>query len=459
MSNSALKSGSFSEDIALNSKIRRKLTADSASSFTGIFICQIMLRMLRNICLPVCLAFALSQLSAQNPGCDGVRYKNDVFTQIKMTTVTYAPSVTVLGGAVNLQMDVYEPDSDNIAVRPVVILAHGGSFLFGDRTMMASYCQLLAKKGYVAASIDYRLFPFFPLGFPDSLEIFDTAVKAVGDMRAAVRYFREDASTGNQFRADTAHIFIGGYSAGAVAALHCAYLDESDDIPAFLQTIINNNGGLDGVSGTASNKTYSASNKAVVNMSGGLYRSAWVDPTEVPLVSIHGTADETVPFVSGLAANIAYLQGSYLVHQRANEIGLWNSLHVVPGGGHTDIYDNASFQPHLDTFWVNATSMLETITCSTVAVKEPWTWINNWSVQPNPAMSGNSVRLAFPLENPAETIRMFDLSGKMVLTLKLSGTETDISTAGLPAGAYVIEPVSFQQNKLRFEPKVLIINQ
>lgn len=63
---------------------------------------------------------------------------------------------------------------------------------------------------YVAASIQYRLFPLFTLGFPDSIKIFNTAVKAVGDMKAAVRHFRDDAATVNQFRAGHAQHFYRG---------------------------------------------------------------------------------------------------------------------------------------------------------------------------------------------------------------------------------------------------------
>ncbi len=325
----------------------------------------------------------------------------------------YAPTTSHLNTGMNLSMDVYEPEGDVIAARPVVVLAHGGSFIFGDRTMMDRWCRLLAQKGYVAATISYRLYPFLVLGFPDSTSIFDTAVKAVGDMRAAVRYFREDAATANIFHADSDHIFIGGYSAGAVTALHCSYLDTNDDIPAFLQTLINNNGGLEGVSGTASNKTYASTSKAIVNMSGGLYRNFWIDPIEVPIVSIHGTADETVPYVAGLAANIAYLEGSSMLHARANDISLWNSLHTVPGGGHTNIYDNAAYQPHLDTFWVNATTLLESLTCTAVKTEEAALWESNWGISPNPN-TGEQFALHLPFSVKTADVQVMNIMGSLV---------------------------------------------
>jgi poly(3-hydroxybutyrate) depolymerase len=402
------------------------------------------------------LCLCVSSMQAQNSGCDGTRYKADVFSSFKKTTVVYAPTVGHTGGNINLSMDVYEPVGDVVAERPVVILAHGGSFIFGDRSNMAKHCELLAKKGYVAATITYRLYPFLVLGYPDSMAIFDTAVKAVGDMRAAVRYFREDAATGNQFHADADHIFIGGYSAGAVTALHCAYLDMGDDIPAFLQTLITNNGGLDGISGTASNKTYSSATNATVSMSGGLYRNGWIDAIEVPLVSIHGTADGTVPYVSGLAANIAYLEGSSLLHARANDIGLWNSLHTVPGGGHTNIYDNASYQPHMDTFWVNVTTMLEDITCTSVGTESPAAWENNWFVSPNPN-AGQQFTLHLPNEVPVADVQLLNLTGQLVYQQNGVNALGQVRLPALPKGMYLIQLTVPGNPGKRFVAKKFVI--
>lgn len=386
--------------------------------------------------LPVLLLWlGIQAISAQNPGCDGSRYLNDVFSGVVKTTVNFAPTVNQLGQNINLAMDVYEPQGDNIAIRPVVVLAHGGSFIFGDKSNLEQYCVLLAKKGYVAATIDYRLYPFLVLGFPDSIDIFDTAIKAMGDMKAAVRFFREDAAGANQFHADVAHIYIGGYSAGAVTALHTSYLDENDQVPAFLQGIVTNNGGLEGSSGTASNHSFSSKSSAVLNMSGGLYRSFWVDGDESPLVSIHGTADETVPYTYGLAANIAFLEGSSLVHARANAVGLYNNLLTVPGAGHTDLYDQAQWKPYVDQYWVNATTLLESLTCTTTGVNVPVT--AEWAIFPNPA-SKDGITIRLPEEESAAEVRILDAMGKTVVFAGANGNLVQIATGVLPAGIYAV---------------------
>ncbi|MCC6281049.1 MAG: T9SS type A sorting domain-containing protein [Saprospiraceae bacterium] len=397
----------------------------------------------------------VSKITAQNPGCDGVRYINDVFTTVKKTTVNYAPTVGHMGNAMTLAMDIYEPEGDNLSARPAVVLAHGGSFVLGDKSSMQPWCELLARKGYVAVSIQYRLFPFFTLGFPDSLDIFDTAVKAVGDMRAAARFLREDAATTNLYRIDASNVFIGGYSAGAVTALHCGMLDENDEVPAFLQTIIDNNGGLEGVSGTVSNRTYPSDSKAIVNMSGGLYRKEWVGADNLPLVSIHGTADGTVNYVYGLAAGIAYLEGSSLLHAQAESVGLWNFLQTVPGGGHTDVYSDVQYQSYRDTFWLQATNLLESLSCALVDVDEATIQPENWSVFPNPNAGGSFI-VQLPETVESANIKVSDLLGKTIFEVKNIKNQSVVPLQNLPAGTYFIQIQNPAQPAQRFAAQRLI---
>lgn len=403
------------------------------------------------------LLISLVALHAQNPGCDGSRYKSDVFTTVKKTTVEYAPTISYTGEAITLVMDVYEPVGDNLSKRPVVVLAHGGSFMFGMKEDIADHCTLLAKKGYVAASIQYRLYPLFTLGFPDSVKIFNTAVKAVGDMKAAVRHFRDDAATVNQFKADTLNIFIGGYSAGAVTALHAAYLDEKDPMPAFLANLLPPNGGLEGISGSASNKTRSSKAKAVVNMSGGIYRRTWIDSTGIPMTSIHGTADGTVPYLKGLAANIAYLEGTGLIHPHAQSVGVASYLTTVTGGGHTNIYDQAQYAPQLAAFWVQTTTLLEKLTCQTTSGTDAPAHrsAEPWQVSPNP-LAGDAFRLQLPESVPAADVRLYDLTGRTVLLATQVANGNTVSTGHLPAGTYLVQIIDPQQPEKVFEVKQLV---
>jgi para-nitrobenzyl esterase len=390
--------------------------------------------MKKNLCLLLLVIVTTVYTQAQNQGCDGTRYKDDVFTSVKKTTLVYGPTTDHLNQIVNLSMDVYEPEGDQLAARPVVVLAHGGSFILGDKSQMKRWCELLAKKGYVAASIQYRLYPFLVFGFPDSTDIFDTAAKAIGDMKAAVRFFRMDAATNNQFRVDINNVFVGGYSAGAVTALHTVYMDADDNIPSFLQNLLTANGGLEGNTGTAANKTYYSGSRAVINMSGGLYRREWIENGEVPMVSIHGDTDETVNYNYGLAANIAYLEGSNLLHGQANAVGLWNHLTTVPGGGHTNTYDQPQFAPYVDAFWVKTTTLLDSLICLSSSTHQP-ELREDWAMSPNP-LQGATFQISLPDDVSSVTLTLLDAHGKRVFEQQNVNNQAVVTIKDLPAGIY-----------------------
>ncbi|MCS7036254.1 MAG: alpha/beta hydrolase fold domain-containing protein [Saprospiraceae bacterium] len=400
---------------------------------------------MRFFLLCLLLLTVVCSTSAQNTSCNGVRYKMPVFASFQRTTVPYATAINQLGQTITLSMDVYEPQGDTAKKRPVVVLAHGGSFIFGNKSDMARWCELLARRGYVAASIQYRLYPVFPLGFPDSTKIMDTAVKAVGDMKAAVRYFREDAATQNRFRADVEHIYVGGYSAGAVTALHTAFLDKDDDIPPFMQALIANNGGLEGNSGSPTNQQYSSAVGAVLNLSGGLYRRGWIRADEPPVASIHGTADATVPYTTGVAAGLAYLEGSGVLHPKALQAGTWSYLKTIPGGGHTNIYENAAYAQPLNDYWMRACALLEHLTCyqpdpeKTTNTETPAPSVGAWSIYPNPVSEGR-IWVQLPAESPdsAFDLLLFDLQGREVSRARLNGPNTcETTIPDIPAGVYM----------------------
>ncbi|MFZ4635535.1 MAG: carboxylesterase family protein [Saprospiraceae bacterium] len=385
-------------------------------------------------------------MNAQNPACDGVRYKTEVFAGFTKKTVQYATTTDYFGMPMTLSMDVYEPQGDTASARPVVVLAHGGAFVFGDRTQMDPFCQILARQGYVAVTIQYRLYPFFILGLPDSIKIMDAAFKAMGDFKAAVRFVREDRSGANLLRSDTAHIFGGGVSAGSIAALHAGYMGSDDNIPAFLQTIINNNGGFEGASGSANNKGFSSAFDAMLNMSGGLYRAKWLDANDIPLVSYHGTADDVVFYNTGLAAGIAYLEGSGLIDPQAQLVNVFSRLITVPGGGHENIYNDPLYASILDSALQTGIAMMESLTCAMVSTDQPEVLpLREWFVSPNPASSVAQLVFEEPFSGD---LSVHDQFGHLVIqkTLRHQSTE-QIPCADLPNGTYWVSTSNSKGNK------------
>ena len=353
------------------------------------------------------LNFAQSEL-----GCDGVRYIDNVYSEIKKTTVTYGSNTNALGNTEELKMDIYEPENDDAEMRPVIILAFGGSFIFGQRNDMKSYCEAFARKGYVAASIDYRLYPLI-LGLPDSLEMTDEVVKAVSDMKASVRHFRMDAATTNTFKVDPDNIFVGGLSAGAITALHVAYMDLGDDIPQYVLDAIDANGGIDGDTGSAENKSYSSEVTGVLNLSGGLQNAGLIGAGEVPLVSIHGTNDGTVPYDSGIANGILYIEGSSMLHTRAEAQGVHNYFKSVQGGGHTNFYVDPAFGADMTEFYLNMYGFFYEIVCPDVEVSADQIDVSaQVKVFPNPSF--DKIEINFEGVDSNYDVVVYDQLGRMI---------------------------------------------
>ena len=78
-------------------------------------------------------------------------------------------------------MDVYRPKGE-WGQLPAVVCIHGGGWAKGDRSSHANLAKALAARGYVAATISYRLSGESP--FPAQIH----------DCKAAVRFLRANAS-------------------------------------------------------------------------------------------------------------------------------------------------------------------------------------------------------------------------------------------------------------------------
>ena len=81
-------------------------------------------------------SFILSTLifSSVFAQCPDMRYWGYSFTAIDTTeNVHYSTNIDRNNNSVDLLMDVYEPNGDSEPERPLVILAHGGTFISGDK--------------------------------------------------------------------------------------------------------------------------------------------------------------------------------------------------------------------------------------------------------------------------------------------------------------------------------------
>lgn len=282
------------------------------------------------------LFFAVALLSVQLfAQCDG-RYETEVFPTVSVTEVEYTDVFDWSTSNSGLDMDVYTPDGDSYSERPLIIFAHGGVFIAGDKDniAMVELCEAFAKRGYVTASIQYRLTNFSSL--TDSMQMLQTVANGISDFKAAIRYFRKDAlQNGNTFGIDVDQIYVGGYSAGAILATNLAFMNDTTGIPAHYLSIINSSGGFEGNSG---NLGYSSNINGVVNIAGAVYKTSYINSNEVPIVSVHASDDTTVPFDCDHALSnslILKICGSGEIHEKTDLMGIHDSLHVISVGGHS----------------------------------------------------------------------------------------------------------------------------
>ncbi len=289
---------------------------------------------MKKIYLPVLLTIIMvNQFLFAQTYCGSDRYDKEVFTNYGSSMdVTYGQAKNFYGSNQVLKMDIYQPSGDTIPMRPLIIWVHGGSFIGGDKLNGSDVVDLarkFSKRGYVTASINYRLY-YFPLN--DEVQAKKAVMRAVQDLKAAVRFFRKDAYSTNTYKIDTNNIFVGGSSAGAFTAMHMAYLDTDSEFASEIDTT-----GLGGLEGNSGNPGYLSTAKAVINLCGALGGAKYLTYGDEPLVSMHGTADGTVPYASAPIPQVPSLlvDGSYSINKYADSIGVTNAMYTWFGADHT----------------------------------------------------------------------------------------------------------------------------
>ncbi len=371
-------------------------------------------------------------MEAQQLDCSGGRFDDHVFTEVNVIKdLKYGQATTLGGKSQPLLLDFYEPAGDSIDERPLVIMAHGGAFVGGDRSQTAELCMDFAKRGYVCANIEYRLLDILVL---DSMGISEAVFMAINDMKAAVRYFREDASNSKDYLISTDHIFVAGVSAGAIMANHLGFLDTLDQVPEYIQTIIDKHGGFEGNS--SDNTQYSSEVDGVLNYSGALIRSHWIDSDDVPVYSAPDDQDPTVPCnynTTSLIPFPLYFYGSCAMKTVADQMNVTNQLFLVLNStGHVSYFFNDSTKNKvLD----ESAAFLNSIICNGATNVPEEISINHSgiSVYPNPFRD----ILNIESESMVQEITVTGLSGQTYLhTRKFSGNSLELGN--LPKGVYLI---------------------
>lgn len=368
------------------------------------------------------------------------RYLDEVFTQVSVQTdIVYARNITVLtvsdptiGVPVpqNIVMDVYSPAGDTETNRPLVILLHTGNFLpIGtngttagtmDDFPVVEIANRLARMGYVVAMADYRQ-GWNPIS--DNRDervstLINAAYRGIQDARSCVRYFRKDAIDGNnQYGICPDRIAYWGVGTGGYISTAAAAIDQYSEL--VLPKFIDSTGvpmvieGIHGdpfgtsvglVPGAPSGQDtlslpnhvgYDSDVQLAVNMGGAIGDTSWMDAGDPAYLCFHVPTDPFAPYKEDILTVpttgdlIVEVQGSYLIAEKANALGLNAKF---SGLGLSDEYtvaadaNNEGIQglfPFLRPSWPNPFDP----TLPPYEEASPWDWWDSdfWSTQPHPS--------------------------------------------------------------------------
>lgn len=195
-------------------------------------------------------------------------------------------------GNISLRFDLFHPETPEPA--PLVVCVHGGGWISGEKEGMHEVAEGLVRKGFAAACPQYRLAPLHP--FP----------AAVKDAQAFVAYCRKNAAgLGiDPNRIASLGISAGGHLAAMLGVTDGEFLDEPSDVStrvdaaAAICPLIDLSG--------APTKHFAISMAFIEQFMGGPYEGneeryraasplSYVDAKSVPMLLVHGEADDIVP--------------------------------------------------------------------------------------------------------------------------------------------------------------------
>lgn len=240
-------------------------------------------------------------------------------------TVIHDKEVEYSNVGARMAMDIVRPKAVASEPRPAVVLVHGGGFRRGTRQSYLPVAARLAERGYVAATVSYRLAPRHQ--FPAAVE----------DVKAAVRFLRANAQ---RYGIHPDRIGAMGGSAGGHLVL---FLGLTPDNPALEGTgpnldqssrvscVVNYYGPTDFTQ--SYDKSVDAADVLPLFLGGDLkharaahQRSSplnWVTPQAAPVLSIHGTDDTYVAY-----------EHSVWITERLLAAGVTAELETISGAGH-----------------------------------------------------------------------------------------------------------------------------
>ncbi|MDA0783620.1 MAG: T9SS type A sorting domain-containing protein [Bacteroidetes bacterium] len=276
------------------------------------------------------------------------KYVDKVIAADKITVtknVSYGDNYTVLTGTptltskvsmnpgygfVAMTADIYEPQ-DGASNRPLIIFCHSGSFLprysnnspvgYKDDSATVAFCMSLAQRGYVVASMTWRM-GWNPGAATVDLRkqgIINAAYKGVQDLATCVRFMKKSVKEGgNPYKIDTTKIAVGGNGTGGYITSAYASIDRQSEIKSIKfrdastgKVMVNDTMwgdrtgvGIDnpamGMFCKSNHVGYTSNARLAFAVGGAIGDSAWIEKGEIPLIWSHSVMDPFAPYTTGM---------------------------------------------------------------------------------------------------------------------------------------------------------------
>lgn len=263
--------------------------------------------------------------------------------------VTVEENVTYgKGGDTELQLDLARPAGDGPF--PAIIFIHGGGWYQGNREGYKSDIREAAERGYVAATISYRLMEF-DRGNKEMTTATPAFPAQIHDAKAAVRWLRANAEA---YHVDPNRIGVTGGSAGGHLSLLLGLTDPQSDlegeggnrgVSSRVQAVVNFFGPTDMAS------CHDASSVAWIfrlfmggtpGEAAAAYEAAspvtYVSSDDVPVLTLHGDQDALVPIAQ-----------AKMLDERMRAAGVIHKLVIFEGQGHG--FDGEHQQKAMEAMW------------------------------------------------------------------------------------------------------------
>lgn len=378
-----------------------------------------------------------------------IPYTDSLFRVQVEPDIWYGNAVRYDGGTDSLRLNLYKPIGDEQTERPLVIVIHGGGFYSGHRNDLNTMAEDLAERGWATATISYRLgfygsWLFAPPYANDPYEVRRAIYRAMQDAKAAIRFLK---GRHLQDSTSTTSVFVLGFSAGAITALHTAYLNAPGERPedcgaiAPVQHFLNTypRPDLGPIDGDLNQNGHDASVLGVVNFYGALMDTTYITtPNDPALFSYHQTLDPVVgcgvqqPYWGlglGIPDNNPWLHGSCVINARVQHLGFTPERYrlILHTGNEHTLHDTP-------TISAQAVLWMRELFCDLPTTIDPPVALPT-TITPNPVTHTATLHLGTTTPVPYQ---LYDTRGLLLQQGTFRDGRAEIDLSGMATGLYTL---------------------